>query len=271
MNQLRKQQYWLMVLTSVARREQPVPVQPRPCGLITLYLGCSKAQLSVRKVKWLFAAPVRCAAATALFLKADRPLVSLGSLTSSSFRLHSGPVTMYIYRSMADGIPREHEEALDENMRVIEVEGKPTAVLGIRYKAATDAPPPIGIARTASGKSADTGPQIDELEQQEYWADRPGGICGGTRLTSTFREELLVSLDASSHHSYHLYSLVVSVSRVVCGRVLSSCLVCRKTSRKSAAYGICSKTILWLLLQLTGERTECQASVCFWKAMWYAV
>jgi len=93
---------------------------------------------------------------------------------------------------MADGIPREHEEALDENMRVIEVEGKPTAVLGIRYKAATDAPPPIGIARTASGKSADTGPQIDELEQQEYWADRPSGICGGTRLTSTFREELLV-------------------------------------------------------------------------------
>ena len=131
---------------------------------------------------------------------------------------------MYIYRSMADGIPREHEEALDENMRVIEVEGKPTAVLGIRYKAATDAPPPIGIARTASGKLADTGPQIDELEQQEYWADRPGGICGGTRLTSTFREELVVSLDASSQHSYHLYPLVVSVSRVVCGRMLSKLL-----------------------------------------------
>jgi hypothetical protein len=102
---------------------------------------------------------------------------------------------MYIYRSMADGIPREHEEALDENMRVIEVEGKPTAVLGIRYKAATDAPPPIGTARTASGKLADTGPVTDELEPQEYWADRPSGICGGTRLTSTFREELVVSLE----------------------------------------------------------------------------
>ena len=125
---------------------------------------------------------------------------------------------------MADGIPREHEEALDENMRVIEVEGKPTAVLGIRYKAATDAPPPIGIARTASGKLADTGPQIDELEQQEYWADRPSGICGGTRLTSTFREELVVSLDASSQHSYHLYSLGVSVGRVVYGCVLSRSL-----------------------------------------------
>lgn len=92
---------------------------------------------------------------------------------------------------MADGIPRENEEALDENMRVIEVEGKPTAVLGIRYKGATEAPPPVGIARTASGKLADTGPQTDELEQQEYWADRPSGICGGTRLTSTFREELV--------------------------------------------------------------------------------
>ncbi len=132
---------------------------------------------------------------------------------------------MYIYRSMADGIPREHEDALDENMRVIEVEGKPTAVLGIRYKAATDAPPPIGIGRTASGKLADTGPQIDELEQQEYWADRPSGICGGTRLTSTFREELVVGMDASSQHSHsHPYSLGVSVSRLVYGRVLTRML-----------------------------------------------
>ncbi len=126
---------------------------------------------------------------------------------------------------MADGIPREHEEALDENMRVIEVEGKPTAVLGIRYKAATDAPPPIGTARTASGKLADTGPVTDELEPQEYWADRPSGICGGTRLTSTFREELVVSLDASSQHSCLLFSLGVSVSRVVYGCVLSTLLV----------------------------------------------
>lgn len=139
---------------------------------------------------------------------------------------------MYIYRSMADGIPREHEEALDENMRVIEVEGKPTAVLGIRYKATTDAPPPTGIARTASGKLADTGPQIDELEQQVYWADRPSGICGGTRLTSTFREELVVSLDTSSQHSYLLHSSGASVSRVLCGCALSKVLVLQENKQE---------------------------------------
>lgn len=99
---------------------------------------------------------------------------------------------MYIYRSMADGIPQEHEEALDDNMRVIEVEGKPTAVVGIRYKAATEAPPAVGIVRTTSGKLVDTSYASGDLDEQEYWADRPSGICGGTRLTSTFREELAV-------------------------------------------------------------------------------
>ena len=93
---------------------------------------------------------------------------------------------------MADGIPQEHEEALDDNMRVIEVEGKPTAVVGIRYKAATEAPPAVGIVRTTSGKLVDTSYASGDLDEQEYWADRPSGICGGTRLTSTFREELAV-------------------------------------------------------------------------------
>lgn len=94
---------------------------------------------------------------------------------------------------MADGIPHEHEEELHENMRVIEVEGKPTAVVGIRYKAADDAPPSIGIAGTASGKLTDTG-TVSDVDDSQYWADRSSGPCGGERFTSTFREDLAVGV-----------------------------------------------------------------------------
>ena len=120
------------------------------------------------------------------------PVVASSRLTSL-LPSHSSPVVMYIYRSMADGISHQTEEELDENMRVIEVEGKPTAVVGIRYKAVDEAPPPIGIIRSASGKLADTGPQSEDIDHQEYWAERPSGLCGGQRLTSTLREDLAAS------------------------------------------------------------------------------
>ena len=108
---------------------------------------------------------------------------------------------MYIYKTMDTGIPSDNEEHLDENMRVIEVEGQPTSVVGIRYKTADTAPPQAGIARTADGKLGDTGPQSAEVENEQYWADRPSGICGGQRLTSTLREDTAVWASSSSHLS----------------------------------------------------------------------
>ena len=66
-------------------------------------------------------------------------------------------------------------------------------VVGIRYKVA-DAPAPIGVSRTASGKLADTGSQSEDVAEQEYWADRPSGFCGGQRAKTTFAEDLAVRL-----------------------------------------------------------------------------
>lgn len=103
------------------------------------------------------------------------------------------PVVMYIYKTMDTGVTDEDQERFDENMRIIEVEGHPTSVVGIRYKTLDTAPPPAGIARTVDGKLADTGPQSENVEHEEYWADRPSGLCGGKRLTSTLKEDTAVS------------------------------------------------------------------------------
>ena len=64
-------------------------------------------------------------------------------------------------------------------------------VVGIRYKTA-EAPAPIGVSRTASGKFVDSGPPSEDLDETEYWADRPSGICGGQRARTTFAEDLAV-------------------------------------------------------------------------------
>lgn len=99
---------------------------------------------------------------------------------------------MYIYQSMPDGIPHgPNGENLAETVRVIEVDGQPADVVGIRYKV-VDAPPSVGIERTTSGKLVDTGPQSEDVGEQEYWADLPSGCCGGRRLTQTLAEDLAV-------------------------------------------------------------------------------
>lgn len=101
-------------------------------------------------------------------------------------------ITMYIYQSMPDGIPHgPNGENLAETMRVIEVDGQPADVVGIRYKV-TETPPPVGIERTKSGKLVDTGPQSEDVGEQEYWADLPSGCCGGQRLQQTLAEDLAV-------------------------------------------------------------------------------
>lgn len=100
---------------------------------------------------------------------------------------------MYIYRSMADGLLSEESEGLASDMRVIEVDGTPTPVVGIRYKGG--APGQAEVTRDGKLTDNDEGlPPPDEYEEdREYWADRPSGCCGGARLRSTLREDILVN------------------------------------------------------------------------------
>ena len=100
---------------------------------------------------------------------------------------------MYIYQSMPDGITGPNGENLAEQVRIIEVDGAPAPVVGIRYKA-DSAPPPVGIERTKSGRLVDTGPQSEDVDDQEYWADKPSGFCGGQRLKQTLAEDLAVCI-----------------------------------------------------------------------------
>lgn len=116
----------------------------------------------------------------------------IGFTDNSSWPVQNNTLIMYIYQSMPDGIPHgPNGENLAETMRVIEVDGQPADVVGIRYKV-VDAPPPVGIERTTSGKLVDTGPQSEGAGEQEYWADLPSGCCGGQRLTQTLAEDLAV-------------------------------------------------------------------------------
>ena len=93
---------------------------------------------------------------------------------------------------MADGLLSEESEGLASDMRVIEVDGTPTPVVGIRYKGG--APGQAEVTRDGKLTDNDEGlPPPDEYEEdREYWADRPSGCCGGARLRSTLREDILV-------------------------------------------------------------------------------
>ena len=106
---------------------------------------------------------------------------------------------MYIYKAMDTGVSEHANEKVDQNMRVIEVEGQLTEVVGIRYKPieADAAAVPAGLALTDDGKLVDTSPQ-DDVDDSEYWADRPSGFLGGMRLTSTLREDVAVRPSYSS-------------------------------------------------------------------------
>lgn len=92
---------------------------------------------------------------------------------------------------MADGLLSEESEGLASDMRVIEVDGTPTPVVGIRYKGG--APGQAEVTRDGKLTDNDEGlPPPDEYEEdREYWADRPSGCCGGARLRSTLREDIL--------------------------------------------------------------------------------
>ena len=63
---------------------------------------------------------------------------------------------------------------------------------------------------TRDGKLTDNDeglPPPDEYEQdREYWADRPSGCCGGARLRSTLREDILVN---------HLFIAIIVASAIV--------------------------------------------------------
>ena len=103
---------------------------------------------------------------------------------------------MYLYKAMDDGIPVDPESD-NGDVRVIEVDGKPTQTLGIRYKSVDDTPPAAGIQRTKSGRFIDTF-HPDET-QTEYWADRPhSGLFGGERFRTVLAEDLAVSLFVES-------------------------------------------------------------------------
>ena len=96
---------------------------------------------------------------------------------------------MYIYKSMDDGLPVEEESEKGDNMRIIEVDGKPTSTVGIRYTS-SDTGAAAGIQRTKSGRFVDT--THPEEKQTEYWADIPSGFMGGQRFRTTTREDLAV-------------------------------------------------------------------------------
>ena len=110
------------------------------------------------------------------------------------------PVVMYIYQAMDTGVPEDENEDVDENMRVIEVEGQLTKIVGIRYKPVESgaAASPAGLALTDDGKLVDTSSQSDDVDDSEYWADRPSGFLGGKRLTSTLSEDIAVRPPCSS-------------------------------------------------------------------------
>ena len=102
---------------------------------------------------------------------------------------------MYIYQTLPSGIPADEDWSnATEGMRIIEIEGDPAPMVGIKFSAADKAPQSMGAARTFSGRLAGPGPQSDMGAEAEYWADRPGGLCGGQRARTTFAEEFAVSL-----------------------------------------------------------------------------
>ena len=105
---------------------------------------------------------------------------------------------MYIYQTLPCGIPAGPDwENLTEGMRIIEVDGHPAPLVGIKYRAGAKAlpssQPQMDAARVSSGQLAGPGPQSAHPVSSTYWADRPSGGCGGQRLRSTLAEDLAVS------------------------------------------------------------------------------
>ena len=101
---------------------------------------------------------------------------------------------MYVYKALDTAMS---EGELEQNMRIIEVEGDPTSVVGIRYRPADTAAdttpnPAAGLGSITDDRQETTSSHDDEPDDQVYWADRPGGFFGGQRLRSTLHEDLVV-------------------------------------------------------------------------------
>ena len=104
---------------------------------------------------------------------------------------------MYIYKAMDTGVPEDEDGYMEENIRIIEIEGDPTSVVGIRYRpvdtaADTTPNPAAGLGCTADDRQGATSSQDDKLDDHLYWADRSGGFLGGQRLRSTLHEDVAV-------------------------------------------------------------------------------
>lgn len=105
---------------------------------------------------------------------------------------------MYIYQTLPSGVPAGADwDNLTEGMRVIELDGHPQPMVGIKFRANGKPPPDphpaLSAARVASGSQAGPGPESERSDKLTYWADRSGGCCGGQRLRSTLTEDLAVS------------------------------------------------------------------------------
>lgn len=133
---------------------------------------------------------------------------------------------MYIYKAMDTGVLEDANQNVDENMRVIEVEGQLTHVVGIRYKPVDSgaAAVPAGLALTDDGKLVDTSSHSDDVDDSEYWADRPSGFLGGKRLTSTLREDIAVRPPCRSAES-RFTRIVACISNFSMGPGTLSCLL----------------------------------------------
>ena len=197
----------------------------------------------------------------------DTSGVDLEIELASTLLPRHGPVVMYIYKTMDTGLPDDDQDRFDENMRIIEVEGHPTSVVGIRYKTADTAPPPAGIARTVDGKLVDTSPQSEDVAHEEYWADRPSGFCGGKRLTSTLQEDVAVIRRVV--FPYRCFNLVAILRLAPCAPSETAAggswpvLGYRSMYRKVRPYGTCLREIPLVQLEHTGEHMACQALACF--------
>lgn len=118
---------------------------------------------------------------------------------------------MYIYQSMPDGIVHGPDgESLTDQLRIIEVEGEPSKHVGIRYKSTDEFGAPIGVSRTASGKLGDSGSGLEDLNEQQYWADKPSGFLGGRRLKETLAEDIAV------RSASQFFELVLQFHSTVC-------------------------------------------------------
>ena len=107
---------------------------------------------------------------------------------------------MYIYQTLPSGIPADEDwNNVTEGMRIIELDGHPAPVVGIRYKATDKVPQSMGAARTESGRLA--GPRSKDILDFEYWADRPSGLCGGQRARTSLKEDFAVSASLGLHES----------------------------------------------------------------------